>query len=161
MAMEVKRMVSVVKVDGTLQPRTLGVGDDGFATVPLARAKRAPASAGHGLPPWPPRRGRQACLFALALVLPTAGCVVVPQTQRVYDPDCGVATKHITLEVAVLPGFHRCHGDGCVMLMVTAGVVTVASTVISGSVAVIGNVLYWAERQTGCPRPPRTPLPPG
>ena len=88
-----------------------------------------------------------------------AGCVVVPQTQQVYDPACGVATKQITLEVAVLPGFHSCSGDGCVALMVTAGVVTVASAVISGSVAVIGNVLYWAERRAGCPRPPGTPLP--
>jgi hypothetical protein len=34
-----------------------------------------------------------------------------------------------------------------------------ASAVISGSVAVIGNVLVWAERQAGCPRPPGTPLP--
>jgi hypothetical protein len=24
---------------------------------------------------------------------------------------------------------------------------------------VIGNVLYWAERRAGCPRPPGTPLP--
>ncbi len=93
------------------------------------------------------------------LVSALAGCVVVPQTRHSYDPECGVATKHITLEVAVLPGFHSCQGDGCVTLMVTAGVVTVASTVISGSVAVIGNVLYWAERKAGCPRPPRTPLP--
>jgi hypothetical protein len=95
-----------------------------------------------------------------AVVVATAGCVVVPQWHQVYDPQCGVAMRQITLEMAVLPGFHRCQGDACVALMVTAGVVTVASTVISGSVAVIGNVLYWAERQTGCPRPPGTPLPP-
>ncbi len=97
-------------------------------------------------------------MLAAATLL--TGCVVVPQTRHVYDPTCGVATKQITLEVAVLPGFHRCQGDGCVALMVSAGVVTVASTVVSGSVAVIGNVLYWAERQTGCPRPAGTPLPP-
>ncbi len=96
---------------------------------------------------------------ALVVSFALAGCVVVPQTQQVYDPACGVATKQITLEVAVLPGFHSCSGDGCVALMVTAGVVTVASVVISGSVAVIGNVLYWAERRAGCPRPPGTPLP--
>jgi hypothetical protein len=64
----------------------------------------------------------------------------VPQVLRVYDLACGVATKQITLEVAVLPGFHSCRGDGCVALMVTASVVTAASAAISGSVAVIGNV---------------------
>ena len=82
----------------------------------------------------------------------------MPQTQHFYDPACGVAKKQITLEVAVLPGFHSCSGDGCVALMVTAGVVTVASAVISGSVAVIGNVLYWAERRGQCP-PGTTPPP--
>ncbi|MFM7506775.1 MAG: hypothetical protein ACKO3M_09505 [Rubrivivax sp.] len=108
-------------------------------------------------PPAAVRRIR--LLPAVMLAVSLGGCVVVPQTQHVFDPACGVATKQITLEVAVLPGFHRCSGDGCVALMVTAGVVTVASAVISGSVAVIGNVLYWAERQAGCPRPPGTPLP--
>jgi len=97
---------------------------------------------------------------ALFLAGALSGCVVVPQWRQVYDPECGVAMRQITLEMAVLPGFHQCQGDGCVALMVTAGVVTVASAVVSGSVAVIGNVLTWAERQTGCPRPPGTPLPP-
>ncbi len=87
---------------------------------------------------------------ALAL-LALSGCVVVPQTRSVYDPACGVATKQITLEVAILPGFHQCQGDGCVALMVTAGVVTVTTAVVSGSVAVVGNVLYWAERRGQCP----------
>ncbi len=92
---------------------------------------------------------RLAPTWLLAAAL--AGCVVVPQTRSIYDPACGVATKQITLEVALVPGFHSCQGDGCVALMVTAGVVTVASAVVSGSVAVIGNVLYWAERRGQCP----------
>jgi hypothetical protein len=104
--------------------------------------------------PWP-----KLPLLLPVLLLLLGGCVVVPQTRQVYDPACGVATRQITLEVAVLPGFHHCQGDGCVALMVTAGVVTVASAVVSGSVAVVGNVLYWAERQAGCPRPGGVPLP--
>lgn len=98
-----------------------------------------------------PRRRRLLALLALSATL--SACVVVPQTRHVYDPACGVATKQITLEVGVLPGFYNCQGDACVALMVTAGVVTVTSAVISGSVAVVGNVLYWAERRGQCPFP--------
>jgi hypothetical protein len=89
-------------------------------------------------------------LSAGMLPLLTA-CVVVPQTTRVYDPACGVATKQIVLDVAVLPGFYNCRGAECPAL-------TVASAVVSGSVAVIGNVLYWAERRGQCP--PGTAPPP-
>jgi hypothetical protein len=88
-----------------------------------------------------------------ALALATSGCVVVPQTRHVYNPDCGVATKRVELEVAVIGGFHHCRGDGCAALMVTAGIITVSSIVISGSVAVVGNVLYWAEHRGSCPAP--------
>jgi|JI8StandDraft_2_1071088.scaffolds.fasta_scaffold47612_3 hypothetical protein len=108
----------------------------------------------------PRRPPRARTAWALAAPLLLAGCVVVPQWHQVYDPRCGVAMRQITLEMAVLPGFHQCQGDGCVALMVTAGLVTVASAVVSGSVALVGNVLTWAERQAGCPKPPGTPLPP-
>lgn len=94
---------------------------------------------------------------AAALLAALQACVVVPQTRSVYDPACGVATQRIELEVAVIGSFQRCRGDGCVALLVSAGIVTVGSAVISGSVAVIGNVLYWAERRGGCPAPAAAP----
>ena len=105
-----------------------------------------------------PRPLIRMALAAGLLPLLTA-CVVVPQTTRVYDPACGVATKQIVLDVAVLPGFYNCRGAECPALMVAVGVVGAASAVVSGSVAVIGNVLYWAERRGQCPpgtRPPAT-----
>ena len=107
-------------------------------------------------------RGRPAALLRTALrtALLTAclaslvGCIVVPQTQRVYDPDCKMHTHQVTLEAAVLGGFHRCAGDGCLALLAAAGVVTAASLVVSGSIALVGNVVYWIERQGRCPRAP-------
>lgn len=97
--------------------------------------------------------------LALGLLPVLSACIVVPQTTRVYDPACGVATKQIVLDVAVLPGFYSCRGAECPALMVAVGVVTAASAVVSGSVAVIGNVLYWAERRGQCP-PGTTPARP-
>lgn len=92
------------------------------------------------------------CIAALAL----AGCVVVPQTREVYDPDCQVHHKQIVLEAAVIGHFGSCGGDACAAAMATFGIVAVATAVVSGSIAVVGNVLYWAEKQGRCVRPALT-----
>jgi hypothetical protein len=92
------------------------------------------------------------CVAALSL----AGCVVVPQTREVYDPDCQVHHKQIVLEAAVIGHFGSCGGDACAAAMATFGIVAVATAVVSGSIAVVGNVLYWAEKQGRCVRPALT-----
>ena len=97
-----------------------------------------------------------ACGGLLAAAL--AGCIVVPQTQTVYDPECRMHTHQVTLEAAYLGGFHRCAGDGCVAMLAAVGVVTAASVVVSGSIALVGNVVYWMERQGRCPRAPAPAL---
>ena len=93
-----------------------------------------------------PRRAGAA--FALAL----QSCVVVPQTREVYDSQCQVLTKEITLETTVLGRLGGCAGDACLALLVAAGAVTAATAVVSGSIALVGNVAYWIERQGRCTR---------
>lgn len=92
--------------------------------------------------------------FAALAALALSACIVVPQQQLVYDPDCKTHTRQITLEAAYIGGFQRCYGDGCVAMLAAAGVVTAASVVVSGSIAIVGNVVYWMERQGRCPRAP-------
>ena len=89
--------------------------------------------------------------------LALAGCIVLPQTQTAYDPDCQMQTRQVTLEVAHIGGFHSCAGDGCVAMLAAAGVVTAASLVVSGSIAIVGNVVYWLERQGRCQGRQATP----
>ncbi|CAD5372340.1 exported hypothetical protein [Rubrivivax sp. A210] len=93
---------------------------------------------------------------ALAAAAPAllAACVVVPQTRETYDAECRTMKKQMTLETAVVGGFQRCHGDGCLALLTAAGAVTAASAVVSGSIAIVGNVVYWFERQGRCNPPP-------
>lgn len=88
-------------------------------------------------------------LMASAALLLTA-CIVVPQTRAVYDEDCKVMTRQITLETAVVGGFTSCAGDACAAMLATLGFVTAASAVVSGSIAVVGNAVYWIERQGQC-----------
>ena len=89
---------------------------------------------------------------AVLLLLALQGCIVVPQTRAVYDPNCQMLTRQITLETTVVGGFQRCVGDGCVAMLVAAGAITATSVVVSGSIAVVGNVVFWFEKQAQCNR---------
>lgn len=96
--------------------------------------------------------GWRASLAALALSL--AGCMVVPRTTSTVEPDCPVVSKRIELEVTQVGYFGACRNNAeCSAILVTAGFVAVASAVVSGSYAVVGNVVYWLERQGQCLRP--------
>ena len=79
---------------------------------------------------------------ALAALLLQA-CVVVPRTATVYDDNCHTHRRQMVLDVHQVGMFGGCANQGCVALLVAAGVVTAASAVVSGSIAVVGNVVYW------------------
>jgi hypothetical protein len=75
------------------------------------------------------------------------GCVFLPRTEIVYDQKCDVHVRRMTLEAHVgqFPG--SCSGKDCAYLLVALGVIAAGSAVISGSIVVVGNAVYWAERQ--------------
>lgn len=97
-------------------------------------------------------------LIALTLAS-LAACVVVPRTVEVYDEACRVHVKQMTLEAAQIGRFGGCYNEGCLALLVATGAVAAASAVVSGSIAVVGNIVYWAEKQGRCVRD-GTPPPP-
>jgi hypothetical protein len=89
-------------------------------------------------------------LAVAALTAPLAACIVVPRTTVVYDEDCRMHVRHMTLEAAQIAAFRGCANSGCVALLAAAGVVAAASAVVSGSIAVVGNIVYWTEKQGRC-----------
>jgi hypothetical protein len=101
---------------------------------------------------------------AVAAGLLAAGCVIVPVQTQAYDPDCQVVTRHIELQPVVLGRIQQCGGQGCEAMVLVGLGVTAASVVISGSIAVVGNVAYWAEHRASCvqvmPGPPTVVPPP-
>jgi hypothetical protein len=107
------------------------------------RLPRGVAAARDGL------SGRTASLL-LAACLPA--CVFVPRTTHVYDPECRIEARQMVLELHQVAGFGGCVNEGCVALLVAAGTVTAASAVVSGSIALAGNVVYWFERRGACAR---------
>jgi len=97
------------------------------------------------------RAGTAARAVAGAIVAAAqSGCVVVPVTRDVYDPDCRLMRREVTLEAAVVGQFHSCSGQECSALLATLGVVSAATLVVSGSLAVVGNVVYWLEHEANC-----------
>ena len=93
---------------------------------------------------------------AIAAVLLASGCVVVPVNRESYDDDCKVATHHMELTTVQLKEVYGCNAGPqlfqpfCVLGAV--GLATV-STVVSGSIVVVGNAAYWTERRAACVAP--------
>ena len=101
-------------------------------------------------------------LVAASAVLLSA-CVVLPRTIARYDPECHVVARQMTLQPVQLASIAGCRNSGCGALLAAAGATAAASMVVSGTIAVFGNVVYWLEKQGNCARtgervPP--PLPP-
>lgn len=94
-----------------------------------------------------PRSSRPA---AVALVALLQGCVYVPRTTQVYDADCRIEAHRMELELYQVGYFAGCANEGCVSMLVAAGVVTATSAVVSGSIVIAGNIVYWFEKQGRC-----------
>ena len=113
-------------------------------------ASRSGPVASRGRNGWRPAAS---CAVALAPLLLQA-CVVVPRTTQVFDEGCRIHTRQMALELEQVAHIGGCANQGCVTLLLAAGVVTAVSAVVSGSIVVVGNVVYWFEGQGRCDGPP-------
>jgi hypothetical protein len=112
--------------------------------VALAQLKRQAAKN----PLVPKRRLLKFLVLVAATVLP--GCIYVPRTTQVFDPECQIASNHMVLQPVQVAAIQGCTNEGCVALIVGAGIATGASVIISGTIVVAGNVAYWFERRARC-----------
>lgn len=92
-------------------------------------------------------------LLAAGACLLLAACVLVPHTVHGWDPECRVEVRHMELQPVQIASIQHCANDGCLVLLAAAGATAAASAVISGSISIVGNVVYWLERQGSCQRP--------
>jgi hypothetical protein len=91
---------------------------------------------------------QSATAFAATALL--AGCVYLPETTTVYNSECGIYERRVTLEGHQVASIMGCRNEGCAAALVVAGVVSATTAVVSGSVVVIGKVVYWLEKQGQC-----------
>lgn len=91
-------------------------------------------------------------MAAFGLVLALQACIYLPRTTNVYDQQCQILARHMTLEVQQVGVFGHCANEGCVAALVGIGAVSAATAVVSGSIVVAGNIVYWFEKQGLCRR---------
>jgi hypothetical protein len=87
-------------------------------------------------------------LSACPLVL--SACLYAPRTVNVYDPGCRIVTRQMVLDAEQVGSIAHCRNEGCLTLLVAMGAVSAVSAVVSGSVVVVGNVVYWFEKRSLC-----------
>lgn len=90
---------------------------------------------------------------ALPLLAVLAGslsaCVFYPQRAEVDESDCRMMMRKLELNVTVPPSFDCSGGDARACLAVITAV-SAGTAVISGSIVVLNNTLYWTEKQGRC-----------
>jgi len=89
-------------------------------------------------------------LITTLLFILLAGCVYVPENSHSYDEKCNVMRKHKVLKLEQAIPMTNCSNEACALLMASYGLVTAASFVVSGSVVVISNTVYWLEKPSHC-----------
>ena len=80
----------------------------------------------------------------------TSGCVYLPETKTVYNAECDVFERRVTLEGYQVASVMGCRDEGCVAALVVAGVVSATTAIVSGSVVIVGKVAYWLEKEGHC-----------
>lgn len=87
----------------------------------------------------------------VCVVVLLAACVYLPRTTQVYDDDCRILAKQMTLDLHQAGVFSTgCSNQGCAALLVAFGAVAMASAVVSGSIVIAGNIVYWFEKRGRC-----------
>lgn len=99
-----------------------------------------------------PRSSVRTALSTLALAALLAGCAY-PRVVDYYDEDCQMMSRKMVLDTAEMGALDNCRNEQCLMQLVVGAAVAATSTVVSGSIVLVGNVVYWQERQRKCRRP--------
>ncbi|WP_286263204.1 hypothetical protein [Thalassotalea atypica] len=96
-------------------------------------------------------------LSTTLIILSLTGCAVVPSVNKEYDKQCNIVKKNIELSIEQVDAFdqlhcssnHECKAD---FLGQVAGAALIfpVSAVISGSIAVVGNTMYWLTELGEC-----------
>ena len=98
------------------------------------------------------------CRLALiAIIGSLSACLVKPKTVASYNDKCMVSTQKVVLTAEQIQAFNaeNCITSSCkaelVGAVATSVITTTTSAIVSGSIALVGNTLYWMESQGKCP----------
>ncbi len=90
-------------------------------------------------------------ICSLLITLFISGCVVYPKEVRTYDPKCNIETRRLELRTEGVNVY--CSGSSgrdagaCAVALIAVGA---ATAIVSGSIVVVGNFVYWLEELGTC-----------
>lgn len=85
-----------------------------------------------------------------------ASCVVKPKQVAGFDYDCDIVTRKIELTLDQKNRFRKmnCQNEECkaqaVAELASSVIIVPLSAIVSGSIALTGNTLYWLEEKGRC-----------
>lgn len=96
---------------------------------------------------------RSLLLSGLALGLTGCAYWVKPKTVTRYDDECEIGFRHMTLTAEQVPLLSTaCTGAMCGEQAVAQLILTPLSAIVSGSIVLVGNTVYWMQKQGRCER---------
>lgn len=78
------------------------------------------------------------------------GCAYTPKLVTVYDEECKIEVKQMELEEKNIMLLSACTNEGCIASILGAGLLSAGSVIVSGSIVVTANVVYWLEKKSQC-----------
>lgn len=94
---------------------------------------------------------RKVSVLLLATFL--SGCIVTTEVVERYDEDCQIHTRHVVLNSSQWGMLGECSDTReCTSKLLGAGLISATTAVVSGSVVIVGNAVYWLEKQGRCQR---------
>ncbi|WP_193906128.1 hypothetical protein [Cellvibrio polysaccharolyticus] len=95
-------------------------------------------------------------LLMVGLCTGVASCMVKPKQVAGYDYDCEIVTRKIELTLDQQTRFRQmnCQNEECkaqaVAELASSMIILPLSAIVSGSIALTGNTLYWLEEKGRC-----------
>ncbi len=90
-------------------------------------------------------------ILIISMIFAISACVYYPKKVEFYDHDCEIQAKKLVLENEFLWLNFGCQNEkGCLVILLITGVTGVATAIVSGSIVVVGNVIYWLEKRGKC-----------
>jgi hypothetical protein len=95
-------------------------------------------------------------LLLVGLCSGIASCVVKPKQVAGFDYECDIVTRKIELTLEQQKNIHKinCQNEECkidlVAELASSIIIVPLSAIVSGSIALTGNTLYWLEEKGRC-----------
>lgn len=93
-------------------------------------------------------------LYITAFYFTLSACAFVPERTMTFDEKCQTVKKHIKLKAHEIPLFTDSDEDFEHEAISTI-LMTPISAIVSGSIAVVGNTLYWLQEIGDCQKDKR------